>query len=106
MDNKINGSIQMIADYDGDISTLFNTTVEGEIPILATRNLMLFPGVLTPILIGRKQSLSLINKISKKEDQTFAIFCQKDAERKKIFSTMVYTQNLFVSLKYLTVATT
>ena len=80
MDNKINGSIQMIADYDGDISTLFNTTVEGEIPILATRNLMLFPGVLTPILIGRKQSLSLINKISKKEDQTFAIFCQKDAD--------------------------
>ena len=98
----------MIADYDGDISTLFNTTVEGEIPILATRNLMLFPGVLTPILIGRKQSLSLINKISKKEDQTFAIFCQKDADvdSPKIFSTMVCTQSLFVSLKYLTVATT
>ena len=77
MDNKINGSIQMIAAMMA-IFLLFSThTVEGEIPILATRNLMLFPGVLTPILIGRKQSLSLINKISKKEDQTFAIFVKK-----------------------------
>ena len=67
----------MIADYDGDISTLFNTTVEGEIPILATRNLMLFPGVLTPILIGRKQSLSLINKISRKKTKLLPSFVKK-----------------------------
>ena len=26
----------MIADYDGDISNLFNVNIEGELPILAT----------------------------------------------------------------------
>ena len=47
----------MIADYDGDISNLFNVNIEGELPILATRNMAMFPGVITPVIIGRKQSL-------------------------------------------------
>ena len=56
----------MIADYEGDISNLFDTEVEGEVPFLITRNLVMFPGVLTPVLIGRKQSLALVNAV--KED--------------------------------------
>ena len=43
----------MIADYDGDISNLFNVNIEGELPILATRNMAMFPGVITPVIIGR-----------------------------------------------------
>ena len=39
----------MIADYDGDISNLFNVNIEGELPILATRNMAMFPGVITPL---------------------------------------------------------
>ena len=52
----------MIADYEGDISTLFDTPTPDVVPVLATRNLVLFPGVVTPILVGRTASVSLVNK--------------------------------------------
>lgn len=32
----------MIADYEGDITNLFKVEVNEEIPILATRNIVLF----------------------------------------------------------------
>jgi len=48
-----NSNVQMIAEYDGDVTDLFNTKADGIIPILATRNMVLFPGVMNPILIGR-----------------------------------------------------
>ena len=70
----------MIADYEGDISSLFNVEVNGDVPVLATRNLVLFPGVITPVIVGRKASLNLIEKIKKNEDATFAVFCQKNAD--------------------------
>lgn len=68
MDKKTSTSIQMIADFEGDISTLFNTPAPDEVPILATRNMVLFPGVFTSILIGRKQSKSLINYVKRHPD--------------------------------------
>ena len=55
MNKRTNTSIQMIADYDGDVTNLFNVNIEGELPILATRNMAMFPGVITPVLIGRRQ---------------------------------------------------
>ena len=73
----------MIADYDGDVTNLFNLDVEGEIPILATRNMALFPGVISPVIIGRRQSLSLLERLKKHPDAAFAIFCQKDQEVEK-----------------------
>ena len=33
-----NTHIQMIADYEGDIQKIFEVNVEGDLPILATRN--------------------------------------------------------------------
>ena len=36
-----------------------------EIPILALRNMVLFPGITLPIAVGRKKSLNLINEIQK-----------------------------------------
>ena len=80
MSNNPNNGFQMIADYDGDITSLFNINVEGEIPILATRNLVMFPGVVAPIVLGRSASLNLARFLEKPEhnDIIFAIFCQKD----------------------------
>lgn len=80
MIKKQSTSIQMIADFDGDISTLLNTKVEGSIPILTTRNMVLFPGVITPILIGRPASLNLVKKMQKKPKTTIAVFCQKNPD--------------------------
>lgn len=65
MNKRSNTSIQMIADYEGDVTNMLNVHVDGEIPILATRNMALFPGVIAPVIIGRKQSLSLLRKIRK-----------------------------------------
>lgn len=45
-----NTTIQMIADYEGDVSTLFDNEVTGKIPLLITRNIVLFPGIITPII--------------------------------------------------------
>ena len=70
----------MIADYEGDIESLFGIEAEGVIPILATRNIMLFPGVITPIIIGREASINLVEKLKQKPEQTFAVFCQKSSD--------------------------
>lgn len=70
----------MIADYEGDVTNLFNINIDGELPILATRNIAIFPGVISPVIIGRKQSLSLLDQLRKHNDAAFAVFCQKDQE--------------------------
>ena len=75
---KPNNGIQMVADYEGDISKLFDVHVEGAVPILATRNLVVFPGVMTPIIIGRSASLQLLTDIEGHPDALFAIFSQKE----------------------------
>ena len=68
----------MIADYEGDVQRLFEGGTEGEFPILATRNLIMFPGVVSPILIGRPSSLRLVDMLKKHPDSLFTIFCQKN----------------------------
>ena len=97
MNKRTSTSIQMIADYDGDISNLFNVNIEGELPILATRNMAMFSGVITPVIIGRKQSLNLLNHIRKTQDASFAVFCQHDQEvehpdTKDLFEYGVYAR--------------
>ena len=49
MNKKTNTSIQMIADYEGDITKFLEQDFDGEMPILATRNIVLFPGVFSPL---------------------------------------------------------
>ena len=58
---KQNSSIQMFTDYEGDLPDL-NIKVNGEIPIFVTRNLVMFPGILSPILVGRKATLAFGEK--------------------------------------------
>lgn len=94
----------MIADYDGDINDLFNVKADGELPILATRNVILFPGVITPVVIGRKKSMALIKKVAKKPDTVFAVFNQtkeevgdpkeKDLNRIGVFARLMRVINI------------
>lgn len=95
--NNSNTSIHMVADFDGDISSLFNIDINGEIPILATRNMVLFPGVIAPILVGRQSSLNLIEHLGEHSDTVFALFSQKtpDVENpqvKDLFQYGVYAK--------------
>ena len=69
----------MIADYEGDISRILSGGYDGDFPILATRNLILFPGVVSPIMIGRSASLNLVNYLKEHEDTIFTVFSQKNA---------------------------
>ena len=78
MDNR-NKSFSMIADIDGNLSELTNINLPDSIPILAVRNIVLFPGVLTPILIGRDSSMKLV-RVAEKKDLFIGIFCQRDAD--------------------------
>lgn len=78
MSETQNNQFSMIADYEGDIKHLFKAPVEGEIPVLATRNLVLFPGVVTPVIIGRDKSRILVEKISRNPEALMAVICQRD----------------------------
>ena len=69
----------MIADVDGDFHDLTNIEMPDTMPILAVRSLVLFPGVVSPILIGRESSMTLIRKAEKK-NILIGIFTQRDAE--------------------------
>lgn len=68
----------MVADFDGDIDSLFEVSHDGEMPIIATRNIVLHPGVLTPIMVTRESTLALVKKLKKKQDLAFAVICQRD----------------------------
>ncbi len=69
----------MIADIDGDFKDLIEVETASEIPILPVRNLVLFPGVVSPIIIGRDSSLTLVRRAEKK-NMVIGIVCQRDPE--------------------------
>ena len=88
----------MIADYSGDISGLLNVQAEGVCPILATRNLVAFPGVITPVLIGRESSLELIKKVKSQPDTFIAIFSQKDETVDEPTGKDLYRDGIYAKL--------
>ena len=58
-------AFSLIADFDGNEEQLFEGQIDKCLPILPLRNMVLFPGVVLPVAIGRKSSLRLIDKASK-----------------------------------------
>lgn len=78
-DNQSNKAFSMIADIEGDFNDLLEVEAPKEIPILPVRNLVLFPGVVSPILIGRDSSLTLVKQAEKK-NLLIGIVCQRDPE--------------------------
>ena len=70
----------MIADIEGDYGDLLKSAdMPASLPILAVRNLVLFPGVVSPILIGRESSMSLVKR-AEKNNTIIGIVCQRDPE--------------------------
>ncbi len=72
--------IQMVADFEGDVSVLIGPRDPGEYPILCTRDLVVFPAVLTPILVGRSESKALVSLLEKSPNQIIGVFCQKNRD--------------------------
>ncbi len=69
---------RMFAEFDGDINKMFEMGKEGDMPILTTRNMVNFPGVLTSVTIARHTTRQLVKYLEKHPKQHFAMFCQKD----------------------------
>ena len=74
-----NTAFQMIADIDGDLKDFLNVNTPEQVPVLALRNMVLFPGVVTPILIGRKISKTLVEKAERK-GLIIGVVSQRDPE--------------------------
>ncbi len=73
-------AFSVIADIDGDFAELSNKiTFPESVAILPVRNMVLFPGVIAPILVGRASSLSLV-KSAEKAGSIIGVVCQHDAE--------------------------
>ena len=101
MDNK-NRSFSMIADVEGEYDDLTNMVMPDDLPILAVRNLVLFPGVVSPILIGRESSMSLIRK-AEKQGSVIGVVCQRDPEVEKPIRSDLYDFGVYAKvLKTLT----
>ena len=78
-DTQGNKAFSMIADIDGDFTNLIDVETPSELPILPVRNLVLFPGVVSPILIGRESSMRLVRKVEK-TGTLIGIVCQNDPD--------------------------
>ena len=86
----------MIADIDGDFKDIINVNTPTNVSILPVRNLVLFPGVVSPILIGRDSSKIIIQKAEKK-GEIIGIICQRDPEvdvplQEDLYETGVYAK--------------
>ncbi|MCQ2112597.1 MAG: endopeptidase La [Bacteroidaceae bacterium] len=72
------GSISVITEIDTSKQALADITLDDDcLPILPLRGMMLFPGILLPVNIGRKSSLKLLND-SVKTGKYIGVFSQKD----------------------------
>ena len=98
MAKKSNTQFQMIADFDGDSSILYGDLESGNYPMLCTRNVVMFPTVISPVLVGREQSTNLMRMLQKKEDPVLCVFCQKDENVDNPTLDDMYREGVFAKL--------
>ncbi|NDV60514.1 endopeptidase La [Bacteroides sp. 519] len=73
-------AFSLIADIE-DNDEQYDTKIKlnGKVPVLPLRNMVLFPGIFMPVTIGRKSSLKLVKDAEKKK-ALIAVVCQKSAQ--------------------------
>ena len=79
MTQQKNTAFQMIADIEGDYNDMMVGDKPEMVPVLPVRNLVLFPSVVSPILIGRDSSKALIQQAERKHF-TIGVVTQRDPE--------------------------
>ncbi len=79
IEEQENNAFSLITDFEGNEEQLFDIDVEGAIPVLPLRNMVLFPGVFMPVAVGRKSSLKLVREAEQK-NKYVAVVCQKDEQ--------------------------
>jgi len=96
-DSQTNKAFSMIADIDGDFKSLIEMDTPAELPILPVRNLVLFPGVVSPILIGRDSSMRLVRK-AERQGSIIGIICQNDPEVEEPGKDDLFTYGVFAKV--------
>ena len=72
--------VPILTDCDADEDFSYGMDKVGdELPILPLRNLVLFPGVAMPIIIGREKSMNLIKECAKRKTLV-GVVCQRDVD--------------------------
>ena len=87
----------MIADIEGDIKDIFDINTPGNVSILPVRSMVLFPGVVSPILIGRESSKVVIQKAEKK-DELLGVICQRDPDVNLPLQDDLYKTGVYVKI--------
>lgn len=79
-DEQDDNAFSLITDFEGNEEQLFNIKIDidGSIPVLPLRNMVLFPSVFLPVSVGRKSSLKLVREAEKNKSY-IAVVCQKTA---------------------------
>lgn len=76
--NLPQNAFSLVADFSGDMNELLHTPCDETLPVLPLRNMMLFPGVVGSVTVGRESSLKVVEQ-SKKRESLIAVFAQKDS---------------------------
>ena len=76
-DDIPHNSFSLIADFDGDMDALFQTPHDEVLPLLPLRGMMLFPGAVGSVTVGRVSSLKVVMQ-SVERNSFIAVFTQKD----------------------------
>jgi len=84
----------MIAEINGDYTDLQNIKTPEVIGLLPVRNVVMMPGVVFPLLVGRDANKDLIHAMENR-DEMFGIICQNDPSvdmptEKDLYSVGVY----------------
>ena len=69
--------VPIIVDVDGNPDITCSDVQTEDLPILPLRDMVLFPGVTMPILVGRKSSLALIDEAFANKKH-IGVTCQKN----------------------------
>ncbi len=83
MNNKFEDSPQsafsLIADFEGEMKALLETPFDSTLPALPLRNMMLFPGTVGSVNVGRPMSVKVVNQ-SLKKGSLIAVIAQKNGD--------------------------
>ena len=66
--------------------------------MLCTRELVAFPTVLIPIVVGRAASKNLAEKLANKPNTIFCVFCQKNKDEDHPKEADLYDTGVFAKL--------
>ena len=97
MSKQKNTAFQMIADIEGDYNDLMHGDTPEVVPVLPVRNLVLFPSVVSPILIGRESSKLLIQQAEKKHF-VIGVVTQRDPEVERPVQSDLYETGVYAKV--------